>query len=306
MDHTTHAPHHHTPRIVVGFDGSPDSLAALDWALPEARLRDIPVSVHHVWHWPQSHSTATETERVLESAGQDVLDRGVRHAERHTGDVELTYELVRGGPSHQLVEASGDAALVVLGARGQGGFPGLRAGSVNVQVARHAHCPVVVTHADPTGAATESGGQIVVGVDGSAGSDAALAFAFAEAARRQVPVHAVHAWDPDSLLTAAYVSETDLARLREASREKTAEWLRQHTARYSGVDVSIELVHGGPASALMEASAHAALLVLGSRGHGGFATLLLGSVTDTLLHHASCPLVIVRDNASEWKDIDDQ
>lgn len=173
-----------THRILVGFDGSADSLAALDWAIAEARLRDLAVVACHAWHWPDSQDIGAETERALIAAGERILEQGMEHCAGQAADVKLTSTLVRGGPSQRLIQASTDADLLVVGARGQGGFPGLRAGSVSVQVARHAHCSVIVTRHD---ADVSEDGRLVVGVDGSPGADIAARFAFAEAARRQVP-----------------------------------------------------------------------------------------------------------------------
>jgi nucleotide-binding universal stress UspA family protein len=280
-------------RIVVGFDGSSDSLAALDWAIAEGRLRDLAVVAYHVWHWPHSHNL--EAERVLTAAGEQILDAGMAHGAGHGADVKLSCELARGGPAQQLVRASNEADLLVVGARGQGGFPGLRAGSVSVQVARHAHCSVVVTHddtANDTGGSTD--GRIVVGVDGSPGADVAVRFAFAEATRRRAPLHAMYAWDPESPLASAYASDLGLDQLHEEADRKLDAWLRPHAIRYPDVKVSRLLVRGGSGSALLDAATSAALLVAGTRGHGGFSTMLFGSTSDTVLHHASCATAFVR------------
>ncbi len=274
-----------THRIVVGFDGSSDSLAALDWAMTEAPLRDLAVVACHVWHWPDDHDEAAEAERVLVAAGEQVLEQGMKHGAAHGSAVALTSQLVRGNPAERLIRASTDADLLVVGTHGCGGVPGPRAGSVSVQTARHAHCPVIVTHDDSErDQAPSADGRIVVGVDGSPGADIAVRFAFAEAARRQAPLHAVHAYDDAS---AAGSGPADAQR-------QLHEWLRRRATSYSGVQVSERVVAGNAGQALLDASADAALLVLGSRGHGGVATAIMGSTNDTVLHRAACPTAFVR------------
>jgi nucleotide-binding universal stress UspA family protein len=280
-----------THRILVGFDGSADSLAGLDWAMAEARLRDLAVVAYHVWQWPDSQEVDARTERALVAAGEQILDQGMERGAAQASEVKLTSALVRGEPSHRLIQASGDADLLVVGARGRGDAAGGRAGSVSVQVARHAYCPVVVTRHD---ADVISDGRLVVGVDGSPGADLAARFAFAEAARRHVPLHALHSWDPDSARTSQHVAEPDLDRLRDRTAQRLHHWLRAHASSYPEVRVTEDLVRGDADPALLDAATGAALLVVGSRGHGGFVSPLLGSAGDTVLHHATCPTVLVR------------
>jgi nucleotide-binding universal stress UspA family protein len=263
-----------THRILVGVDGSADSLAALDWAIGEARLRDLAVVAYHAWHQPES----PEAEETLIAAGEQVLDQAIQHGAKHAADVPLTRTLVRGEPARRLSQASVDADLVVVGARGQSGEHG--PGPVAAGVALHARCPVVVTRDGIdtyTDAATD--GRLVVGVDGSPGSDIAVRFAFAEAARRHVPLHALHA--PEAT-----------ARPDEAA-QRLRGWLRARATSYPGVAVTDDVVSGKPGPALLAAATGAALLVIGSRGHGVDATLL-GSTTDAVLRDATCPTVLVR------------
>jgi nucleotide-binding universal stress UspA family protein len=263
-----------THRILVGVDGSADSLAALDWAIGEARLRDLAVVAYHAWHQPES----PEAEETLVAAGEQVLDQAMEHGTKHAADVPLTRTLVRGDPARRLSQASVDADLLVVGARGQGGQS--RVGSVGVGVALHARCPVVVTRGGVdayTDVATD--GRLMVGVDGSPGSDIAVRFAFAEAARRHVPLHALHAPDATS-------------RPDEAA-QRLRGWLRARATSYPGVPVTDDVVSGKPGPALLAAATGAALLVIGSRGHGADATLL-GATADAVLHDAPCPTVLVR------------
>lgn len=279
-------------RIVVGFDGSPNSVAALDWAVIEAHLHRLPLTLCHAWNRPHR----TETGRRPGDPDQ-VLRLGVEHVERGPAPIRLTPELVRGHAARALVDVSAGNALLVVGARGTGGFPGLRLGSVASQVTRHARGPVVIVRAPGP---RHRHRRIVVGVDGSAATDAAVAFAFAEARSRGARVHAVHTWDAYSVLTAAYLAESELDSLRLAEERRLAEALQPHADTHPEVEISVELSHSAPGPVLVAASAGAELLVVGSRDHGGFSTLLLGSTSEALLHHASCPVLVVRPGADPW------
>jgi nucleotide-binding universal stress UspA family protein len=283
--------------IAVGFDGSPDSVRALDWALAEAGLRGAPVTLCHTWR--RSHSagdTGGDAVDEPEATAQLVLAEGRRHAAQQAPAVHVRAELIVGNPAEALVQAADEAALLVVGARGAGGLHDRLLGSVSAGLARHARCPVVVVR---DGAVRDEGegargGRIVVGIDGPADCETALAFAFQEAARHEGTVHAVHAFDEAALQTVAYLDEAELHRLRENAQDDFGALLTPQADKYPGIAVSFALIHGGPAPALIEASADADLLVLGSHGHGRLATAMLGSTIHTLLHHAACPVAVVR------------
>jgi len=285
--------------LVVGFDGSPDSVRALDWALAEASLRNTSVDLCHVWNQPYSPGqTGSGGDDAPRAGAQRVLAEGSRHAAEHTPSVQVRAHLRFGSAAHLLVLAARDAALLVLGGRGTGGFGDLRIGSVSAHVVRHADCPVILVRDVPGPGAGRGahGRRIVVGIDESAGCETAVAFAFEEAARRGVAVNAVHAFDQASVQTTAYLGEAELSRLRQNAQDAFSALLTPQADKYPGLAVSFQLVHGGPAPALIEASADAALLVLGSHGHGRFATAMLGSTSHTVLHHAPCPVAVVRGN----------
>jgi len=283
--------------IVVGFDGSADSVRALEWALTEANLRNAPVDLCHVWNQPYSPvQVGSNGDDAPRASAQMVLAEGSRHAAEHMPSVQVHAHLRFGSAAHLLVLAARDAALVVVGGRGAGGFGDLRVGSVSAHVVRHADCPVVLVR-DVAGHGVGPGADgrpIVVGIDESAGCETAVAFAFEQAARRGVAVNAVHAFDQASVQTTAYLGEAELSRLRQDAQDAFSALLKPQADKYPGLAVSFQLVHGGPAPALIEASADAALLVLGSHGHGRFATAMLGSTSHTVLHHAPCPVAVVR------------
>jgi nucleotide-binding universal stress UspA family protein len=174
--------------------------------------------------------------------------------------------------------------MVVLGARGQGGVGGLALGSVPWQVAGHALGPVVIVPA-PRRRANQPLGPVVAGVDGSAGSEEVVRFAFREAELRRAPVLAVCALaDAPASLGAAKHVQADFDRV-----------LGTHQKEYPGLTVLRHVSAGSPRTALLEAAASAQLLVIGSRGRGGLDGMNLGSVAYVVLHHAPCPVAVVRE-----------
>jgi nucleotide-binding universal stress UspA family protein len=261
--------------VVAGVDGSPDSRAAVRWAVGEARRRQVRLRLVHGYVHPERAADA-----LLAAAAAGIEDVPVERA------------LVRGGPSGVLVDESATASLVVLGARGQGGFTGLRAGSVATQVAAHAHGPVVVVRHD----AVPSTGPVVVGVDGSAESTAALGFAFELAAGYGRPLVAVYAWRalPTGNLGPVTVWHYDLAEATEEAARLLAEQVAGWSEKYPDLPVERQaLLSFNAAETLVDASRTAGLVVVGCRGRGGFAGLLLGSVSRALVHHAHSPLAVV-------------
>jgi nucleotide-binding universal stress UspA family protein len=264
--------------IVVGVDGSEACLAAVRWAAAEAWVRDVEL-------------------RVLMAYGASVdptvLSTAVAEARAVAAALRVTGHAVQGSPGRALLDAAWGADLVVVGHRGSGGFPGLRTGSVSTQVATHAASPVVVVR----GRGNSAIGPIVVGYDGSVSSDPVLSAAFDEATVRRTnfldvimanptPVAAVPVGVPPLNL--------DPIRLADDLRRGQALGLEPWREKYPQVEVCAEVVTGGPAAVLTERSRFAQLVVVGSRGRGGFAGLLLGSVGQVLVRHAGCPVLIAR------------
>lgn len=279
-------------RIVVGFDGSPHSLEALNWALTEACLREAVVVLCHVV--PGRHPSGHIREDGVRQATTDrVLATSVRYATRRAPTVEVLAELMAGRAAERLVQAASDATLLVVGARGEGSA-GLRLGSVSAHVARHAHGTVIIVPNLGDRATGRQGRQIVVGVDGFTGSGAALDFAFDEAARRQAGVCAVHVFDASAMQLMAALPQAELVRLHVTAADMLRGVVTAHAKRYPHVEVCCEVLSGEPASTLSWAAANSELLVLGCRGHGGIVTTMLGSTSDTVLANASCPVALVR------------
>jgi nucleotide-binding universal stress UspA family protein len=289
--------------IVVGVDDSPPSYAALDWAIGAADRRDLALHLLHVVEWqPHGIEPGAESRRRDEAVAPAARER-VRTA---APDLPATDETVDGDPAGVLVDRSRHAAMIVVGNRGLGGFRSLLTGSVGVQTAAHAQCPVVVVRPhlrEPSRAeepveqpARHAVGRVVVGVDGSDLSDAAVRFAFEEATLRGIGLTAVHAWrypassSPGEMIFAMY-PRTDLG---DVENKILARALAPYRERRPDVPVLSVLAQGSPAAVLVHESVGAELLVVGSRGHGGFAGLLLGSVSDAAIRHAGCPVAVIR------------
>ncbi|MGW4346603.1 universal stress protein [Streptomyces sp. NPDC004690] len=294
--------------VVVGVDGSPSSLEAVAVAAREARLRGRGLKVVHAFLWPIVHvplgpwPMGQAMDALREEAGRLVTE-AAEHARSVAPDLEIRCAVLAGGPLPVLEAESHGAALVVVGSRGTGGFMGLLLGSTAVQLAGHAHCPVLVVRDRPALA-----GPVLLGVDGSPAGEPAVDFAFAEAALRKTGIVALHAWTPWSVPVTpppgpSAPHQPDPAALADRERRLLAEALAGQQEQYPQVPVDHVLVKGDAREALIEASGRAGLLVLGARGHGGFAGLLLGSVSQAVLHHATCPVTVARHFGDRRDDV---
>jgi len=286
--------------VVVGVDGSEQSLLALDYAAGEAARRHQPLRIVMAFLWPLFVPAMGATgmpldDRVIE-AGQGMLDDAAgRMRKRHPG-LDISTEVILGSPGGVLVDESGQASLVVVGNRGRGGFASLLAGSVATQLATHAVSPVIVVRPGTDHAAATTH-PVVVGVDGFERTEAALEFAFEEASSRGVSLTAVHVWaEPprsgsDELKPVAY----DYDEARKDAARLLAESLAGFQEKYPDVPVFRELICGlDPSHHLLQASEEAGLVVVGSRGRGELSGLVLGSLGQKLIHRAKCPVAVVR------------
>jgi nucleotide-binding universal stress UspA family protein len=285
--------------IVVGYDASAGARAALRWAVDEAHRRHAPLRVVCAMEgalpgpvFPMPWAYTGQTRRVR---AQSALADAVAEAASARPGVEVSGCLLDGSAVLVLCEQSRTARMIVLGSRGLGGFTGLFVGSASVAVAAHAGCPVVVVRdGDPE---QRTGKPVLVGLDDSAESQLALSFAAEEAAVRGVGVVALRAWTAVSQVP--WRSDVRPAGV-EPAEVKTAEWrllsasVRGWSDRYPSVPLTTRLVAGDARRTLAEASGDAQLVVVGSRGRGGFAGLVLGSVSQYLLQHARCPVAVAR------------
>ncbi|MET7426319.1 universal stress protein [Dactylosporangium sp. NPDC005555] len=275
-------------RIVVGYDGSDESRRAVDWAADEAERTGAPLQIVHAYQvsWPTGshyHPTAQEAEELRGRAEELATGAAAAVRARGTG-VDAVATLVHGAPAPTLLDfAHGGARLLVVGNRGAGGIANLLMGSVSQQVATHARVPVAVVRGRTE---TTAAGPVVVGVDGSPATDAALGLAFDAAAARGTHVVAIRAYVPPP------PSVLSLSAIEAAERTDLETSLAGWQEKYPSVKLEALLAVGRAAKVLIGVSHTAQLVVVGSRGHGGFAGLLLGSVGQQLMHHAECPVLI--------------
>lgn len=281
---------------MVGVDGSDSATHAVRWAALEAARRGAPLLLVHVWtpvpvSVPHAAALGAYQDGLIEQ-GRLWLEEAVTTATAAAPDVTVTTRLTSGSVAGHLIGRSATADLMVLGSRGLGGFAGLVVGSIAVAVATHGHCPVIVVRGADQHSAPPQDGPVVVGVDGSPTSREAVRFAFRAAHLRNVPLVAVHAWSDLPVTTVWELTQTWESIQRQES-ETLAEWLSESQARYPDVPVEQVVVHDGPAHALLDRAGSAQLVVVGSRGRGGFRGLLLGSTSQALIHHAACPVAVV-------------
>lgn len=279
--------------ILVGVDGSHAALAAAAWAAREADLRGVPLRIANaIPAWACSAVPQGRFTRVaawMRDGAAAVLGTAMERVHAVAPGVQADTAILAGDPRPALIEAAADAELLVIGNHGLGGFRGLLLGSVAYGVAGQAPCDVAVVREVPAAPRPE----IVAGIDGSPAGARVLDFAFAEAALRGIGLRVVHAYSPLQA-GGGFAPVPDDFDDEETEVRMVREALAGRRGLYPDVKVVEEVVRGHPAEVLRHASAGAELLVVGSRGHGEFTGLLLGSVCQAMLHYAKCPMVVVR------------
>ena len=281
--------------ILVAVDGSPESDTAVSWAVREAALRKASVTLLHVQApvlvtWPISTAESAIAEWQGDSSRQ-ILERAEKIFGSHapaSDAIRIRTESVAAPIVPALIEATRTALMVVVGNRGTGSQERLALGSVTAGLLHHAHCPVVVVH---TRDAADSAGPVVLGIDGSPASEAATRLAFEEASLRGADLVAMHAWSDSTVFPAI---EIDWHLYRDEAEENLAERLAGWQEQYPDVHIQRRLPCDRPAHWLVAESEHAQLVVVGNRGRGGFAGLLLGSVSSAVARKSQAPVIVVR------------
>ncbi|WP_395110951.1 universal stress protein [Actinomadura sp. SCN-SB] len=274
--------------VLVGYDGTKDAERALRWAAQEARLRHRPLTVCHAWRWPYPITYIDhEGAAIVKRMGRNLLDHGVALARGMAPGVTVRGKLMDGPAYAALTHQAESAEMIVVGSHEPGDLP---VGSTAWRLPAHARRPVVVVRSAGT-----RHGEVVVGVDGSAGADAALSFAFEEAALRGWRVRAVYGcWEP------AAAAENDLAlfgdedKLRQVCGSRLERAVAPWRVKYPAVEARTSLVLEAPREALFAAAERADLVVAGNRGAGGLDRIRLGATSGALLQHAPCTVAIVQ------------
>ncbi len=266
--------------IVVGYDGSPTSDKALQWAV--------------------AHSAHLDLRLVVALAENVRLDESGLENE----DVQIRHVVGKAAPALLALVDEVAASLLVLGRRGRGGLASFLLGSVSDECATKAPCPVVVTGKHSFTGLSQS--TIVVGVDGSPDADDALSWAAALARANSARLHVVSSWEAievpgDSLAgSMPFLSGETMDYLQSDAEKLVQTVVTRCEGQLTGLEVTTEACIGDPAAALCDTAAElrASLLVVGTRGVGGIRPLMLGSVARSCLHGAPCPVAVTRSRPS--------
>ncbi|OBI21904.1 universal stress protein [Mycobacterium sp. E2327] len=284
--------------IVVGIDDSPAARTAVQWAARDAELRNVPLTLVHavspeVRTWLRTPVPAGVM-RWQQEHGRRLVDEALKLVEAASlrgGPAGIHTEILSSAAVPTLIGLSKEAGMLVTGAQGSGRWPGRLLGSVSSALLRHAHCPVAIVHDAPVTPGAGRG-PVLLGVDGSPASEPATAIAFDEASRRNADLVALHSW---SDLDRSEWPEIDWPTTQSAAEEVLAERLAGWQEQYPDVGVTRTVVQAQPARRLVEQSVGAQLVVVGSRGRGGFAGMLVGSVGEAVAQMAQAPVIVARE-----------
>ena len=291
-----------TNRIIVGVDGSGPSIVALRWAAYEARRRNADILVVSCYDIPVYGSpegavyTSTEDVNAIKEGATSIIVRATEIVAEIDAHLVVDGTTAMSPAASAISESAGPHDEIVVGATGHGGgFMDGLLGSVALNIIHRSHVPVIVVPANPTTEVGPAMKKIVVGVDGSPGSLEALEWAYGEALVSGSDLTAVHGWIYPYAGTRSGVSEPRTQMQLDAMEElKTS--LESLGPRMTGgsIHVHARLVEQSPAEALLEESKDADLVVVGSRGRGALRASLLGSVSRTVVQHATCPVAVIR------------
>lgn len=282
--------------IVVAVDGSPAATAAIRWAAHDAQLRGANLTIVHaippiVSTWPTT-PVLTEVIEWEHGIGQQILDEAITVANAATqGALNISSRLLSAAPVPGLVELSEDALMIAVGNRGRGRVARTLLGSVSMGLVHHSRCPVAIVRHETSSVEAPARGPILLGFDNSPASEAAAALAFEEASRRGVELVALHAWWSSGTF------ELDLEwddNIRIEVEQSFAEQIGIWQQKYPDVSVHRVVVRDQPALRLVEYPHSPQLIVVGSRGRGGIASTVLGSVSTAVVQAAQIPVIVAR------------
>ena len=291
--------------VVVGVDGSESGRSAAAWAAAEAERRALDLRMVNVYAppielYPVPGAMTAQLSHAARAWATTMLFQIGRELGQLHPDLKIHTAVRHGHPVSVLEEESEHAVLTVVGAHGAYQFSDALVGSVAARIARRSHSPLVVIRTPPADSAATGTGPIIVGVDDSPLAQAAIGFAFDEAALRGTELIAVHSWDVEPLIRtmAAIPMPLQLEAVADDELRLLTQQLAGWADQFPDIRVQHTVATGHPVSALIDkaASADAQLIVVGSRGRGGFAGLLLGSTSAALIAHAGCPVAIIRDH----------
>lgn len=286
--------------IVVAVDGSPASTVAAGWAAREAAMRNIPLTVVHAVSTPTATFPPVPYPESLVTSLEDEGKKAIMHATKVAEDampadraVPIGRKLVYAAPASALLTFSDAAEMIVMGSSGRGLLARGLLGSVSSTVVRHANCPVAVVRdeevPDPRNA------PVLLGTDGSPASELATEIAFDEASRRGVDLVAIHAWSDAAVVE---VFEIDWPAVEGEAERSLAESLAGWQERYPDVTVHRLIAQDRAARHLIDKSETAQLVVVGSHGRGSLSRMLLGSVSNAVLHSVRVPIIVARPPAA--------
>lgn len=301
----------HTPKVVVGVDGSAHSRAALEWAAAEAVRRGAVLRIVHALGMPvivSAYGGPARFQPTDEINGQatSVLTGARAHATEQEPDVETETVTALEEAPLALIRQSHPHDLIVIGTRGLGTVASLFVGSVSVRVAAQAPCPVVVVPHDDRGRpATTSLDRIVVGIDGSRNARRALGLAVDMTAESEGELVVVNSWevpypyDPVAMTAAGFQPQEDV--FEKQSEELVSELLAETLEDRDDVNIEVSVVRtqSNPVDAVLRAADEADAIVVGSRGRGTVRGLLLGSVSQGILHRSHIPVVVLPKHGDE-------
>ncbi|MEU5825605.1 MULTISPECIES: universal stress protein [Streptomyces] len=281
-----------TAQVIAGLDGSDESLAAAEWAADEARLRQVPLALVHIDELPANPEIPLAQISEAAEHAEELLRATAQRLRAEHAALEVSVTQTKGRAAEELTAAANTADLTVLGSRGLGRMSGFLAGSVSLGVIGSALNPVVLVRAQDDRSAPSGG--MVVGIDIDRASDALLAFAFAEAARRRLPLRFLHSWTlPASYGYAALMDPALGVDQSEHLTRTMLELLEPWRRRYPEVEATAKAVVGSPASQMVEASRDAELVVVGRRSRRLPLGPHLGHVAQAVIHHSPAPVAVV-------------